>query len=308
MSDDTNPCECGCGQDAGVYAATHRNGKAGKLKRFIRGHSARVSENKRVRPDCTIDGCNRPHKCRGLCSTHYARLLRRGDSAQDEPIRQMLPHPYRRCPICREIKTLMNFYPKGDGWGPCKNCVKASNRAGYAKNRDRRKREQAEYRAARLAAVQAYDRVRSTKAYAEAKQTGRCAWKQGRGCSNTAEPGIILCGQHRTIQAEKSHAYYYAEFERSYQDRGLINCWMCGGSFTAANPRQHDHLIPESLGGPDDAWNRAPAHTSCNNSRGNQPLRETVKRWHPWGLPDGPVSDAITYALIQEGPWLLTEP
>jgi hypothetical protein len=30
---------------------------------------------------CTIEGCQRRHKSRGLCHTHYMRLRRRGDPA-----------------------------------------------------------------------------------------------------------------------------------------------------------------------------------------------------------------------------------
>jgi hypothetical protein len=30
-------------------------------------------------PSCTIEGCKRPHKARGLCVTHYRRLQRNGN-------------------------------------------------------------------------------------------------------------------------------------------------------------------------------------------------------------------------------------
>jgi hypothetical protein len=32
-----------------------------------------------VRPICSIPGCGKPHKGRGLCSAHHARMLRNGD-------------------------------------------------------------------------------------------------------------------------------------------------------------------------------------------------------------------------------------
>lgn len=34
---------------------------------------------------CQIDGCNRPHKARGLCELHYRRDLRRGTTELIEP-------------------------------------------------------------------------------------------------------------------------------------------------------------------------------------------------------------------------------
>lgn len=45
---------------------------SGELSRVI--HVPRLSE-----PTCTIDGCDRPYRCKGLCSLHYDRLRRHGD-------------------------------------------------------------------------------------------------------------------------------------------------------------------------------------------------------------------------------------
>jgi hypothetical protein len=37
------------------------------------------SDPRRVKPLCTVDGCGREHRARGLCPMHYARALRAGE-------------------------------------------------------------------------------------------------------------------------------------------------------------------------------------------------------------------------------------
>lgn len=41
--------------------------------------------------ECSVKGCNRIVRVRGLCSSHYARLRRTGDLQEDTPVRDMVP-------------------------------------------------------------------------------------------------------------------------------------------------------------------------------------------------------------------------
>ncbi|MFW9180579.1 HNH endonuclease [Corynebacterium striatum] len=52
-------------------------------------------------------------------------------------------------------------------------------------------------------------------------------------------------------------------------------CHLCGrdGADSA------DHVVPRSLGGPDELANLRPAHRSCNFRRGNLPLAEWRRRF-----------------------------
>lgn len=63
-----------------------------------------------------------------------------------------------------------------------------------------------------------------------------------------------------------------------FAERGRV-CHLCGmpGADTL------DHLLPRSLGGTDDLENLAPAHKSCNSSRGAMPL-DKWRELHP--LPE----------------------
>lgn len=130
-------------------------------------------------------------------------------------------------------------------------------------------------------------------AYAEA----RCSWRDGTGCKAPADNGYRFCSTHRTAARERYQRRVRKTYEQSYLARGLSACWMCGGGFSADNPMHGDHLIPRSLGGPDDVWNLAPACQHCNVTRHNKPLLETISRHYPHGIPDGPVAQAVAIAL-----------
>lgn len=304
-NDSPNLCGCGCGEPAGVYAprTSRKVGRAGQPKRFIHGHSSRVMWVGRERRECEIDGCGRRHKTRGLCSSHHQRQVRHGDPLVGGPIRQDLAPPHKRCSRCGVVKTInVGFYlrragPKtGQPYSHCRDCTARRNQERYAAEAEQRMAYQREYRAQNLEEVRAYDRLRNQAGHRKAVEEGRCTWKQGRGCASQAELGYRMCSRHRQVQAAKNAKRYRAVYSASYVDRGLTSCWLCGGDFTTRDRLQHDHLIPQALGGPDEIWNMAPAHASCNNQRGPLPLLVTVGRWHPTG-PKGAVLVAVNTAL-----------
>lgn len=39
---------------------------------------------------CTIEGCERPARVKGLCKTHYGRTIRYGDALPDLPIKMVI--------------------------------------------------------------------------------------------------------------------------------------------------------------------------------------------------------------------------
>ena len=114
--------------------------------------------------------------------------------------------------------------------------------------------------------------------YALAKAEGRCAFGSGYGCPDPARPGRVMCEDHQRIQNERNWVHTNESIWESYFERGLTGdqCWICTGSITTEDPLNHDHLVPRSLGGPNEVWNFAPAHRSCNIRRLNLPLAETL--------------------------------
>lgn len=67
-------------------------------------------------------------------------------------------------------------------------------------------------------------------------------------------------------------------------------CYLCGELMAANAEIQVDHLVPQSLGGPDTAENVRWTHGACNRKRSNKPLTsEQVQR----ALAFGPISSAL---------------
>jgi len=76
----TTNCECGCGAPAPIAKRT--NSKLGHIKgtpiRFIYGHASRTQ--RKAPNECSVDGCDRKAKARGLCEGHRKRVAKSGDT------------------------------------------------------------------------------------------------------------------------------------------------------------------------------------------------------------------------------------
>jgi hypothetical protein len=49
---------------------------------------------------CSVDGCDRKHRCKGLCGLHYSRLMNVG------------PRPVRQLPTIERVKELVRYDPQ----------------------------------------------------------------------------------------------------------------------------------------------------------------------------------------------------
>lgn len=78
---------------------------------------------------CTIDGCERPHRARGYCKSHWLRWRNYGDpTATPTADHWATPDGTKRCRKCEQVKPLADFYattrPYAQGrssW--CKRCT-----------------------------------------------------------------------------------------------------------------------------------------------------------------------------------------
>ena len=295
-----NPCDCGCGGDAGYYKSSNRAAGivAGDPKKYIMGHQNALRKDTdpcsvdgcekeryahgvcqphydRMRTrgtyddpeglvfnqgrECSVDGCERIEDTKGMCGAHYNRLKRHGDPLVFGAIRKRrdlssLPDGVGWCTKCDEIKPLDQFHK---GQRQCRTCW----REWFIENRDE---------------LYAKNRQYSKAKYLEAKAEGRCTWRGGSGCQEPSRPGRVLCEEHGKQDSVRATRRVTGAYDESYAARGLSACWICGSEFTESNKKHNDHLIPRSLGGPDESWNMAPACAYCNMSRNNTPLNVTM--------------------------------
>jgi 5-methylcytosine-specific restriction endonuclease McrA len=84
-------------------------------------------------------------------------------------------------------------------------------------------------------------------------------------CGRTAIPGHNRCTTHHQPNPRNTYAYQKA---RAIIQHQATTCWICGGTFTTANPPTADHVIPVASGGTSLLSNLRAAHLSCNSRRG----------------------------------------
>jgi hypothetical protein len=251
-----------------------------------------VPEGYVVQQVCGLRECIAPEHLEAIS---VAESTRRGDN---DPLKNFAAYYERR----RAATHCLNGHPwdeentrraHGQRW--CRTCIREAQRERredpvfkaaerererelYDENRDRilaRKRAWYEENADH---VRARSSASKRASYALAKSEGRCAFGSGSACADPAVPGRVMCEDHQRIQNERNWVHTTESVWESYFERGLTGdqCWLCSGTITADDPLNHDHLVPRSLDGPNEVWNFAPSHRSCNIKRLNLPLAETL--------------------------------
>lgn len=259
-----------------------------------------VPDGQVVHPTCRTRHCVCPDH---LETITYREQIARGDG---DPARNFAAYYERR----RNAETCPNGHPwddentrwtplAGGGWQRvCRSCQRETMRDRRS-DPDHVAAERARVRelyAENGEQVRARSNAWRRADYADRRAAGRCVTS---GCDEPAVPGRAKCAPHAAKDSARVWGIKQATLTDIHAERGLDSCWLCGGAeFDDTDPMWHDHLIPRSLDGPDELWNLAPSHRSCNIRRQNTPLAETVARWHPDGLT-GPIADVVAYALVR---------
>ena len=161
----------------------------------------------------------------------------------------------RSCATCGIAKVETDFYPKKRH---CKACLLADRKAKYRS--DSAMRQRLIERARRVAEEQSGRLL--------ARECKRCGKAMRRSRDGT--PGMCADCKWR-------HGY---KLNISKSDRLTIydrDNWTCGICCEPVDPDLHsndvwgatlDHIVPRSLGGPDEPSNLRLAHRRCNSVRG----------------------------------------
>jgi hypothetical protein len=103
-------CECGCGQDAGVYAKTKRTKGyiQGQPKRFIHGHASKLARSKKIcvngHPRTVNNVAPSNRGCKECAKEHNSKNNKlRKYNLTEERYKSMLVEQQNKCAICKVL-------------------------------------------------------------------------------------------------------------------------------------------------------------------------------------------------------------
>lgn len=201
---------------------------------------------------CTADNCEKPHRARGLCGSHYNQTHQPNRHAKVEVACTHCGEPCLKERATRRPQQFCSFDCR-DLWR-----LELSDgdplRAARAARKPRPKIERAQPSTCR---VYVYACVQCDRASTSRSPIARYC---GSTCQNRA----------RSKRRGKRHTIRRLDIF----NRDGYQCWICeeqcDPSLQVPHPRAAtvDHLIPQHHGGTHDPDNLATAHMSCNSSRG----------------------------------------
>lgn len=202
--------------------------------RWLRNGDPLVRTQRTFIAECTMDGCDKPHDAKGLCSAHITMLRRHGTTTKRK--RGSVVDGRKICAECAEEFPISNFYTVGKSLNSrCIPCYSAKVKA---------------YRESRIEIVRAQGRA-SAALRAPAR---RDAAKKRRALVRQV-----------TVEDVSSIAVY---------DRDQWTCGICNEDIPRVTIWPHplspslDHIQALSLGGDHSYSNTQASHLVCNMSKG----------------------------------------
>lgn len=209
---------------------------------------------------CEVLGCPKPVKCKGLCAGHYARKRKFGDVQADVPFRNDLPGDCSWCPDCKTVKLKTEFSKcstRSDGTAVyCKLCWNERVRTRY---RGKIYASQKAWRVANPEKVAA-----SLRRYAQANPDKiRAKFARQRAADPERYRRYAITGDlnRRAREREAPGFATTAQLLARWAYFG-DRCWMCGDLAT-----ETDHVKPLAKGGSQWPSNLRPACRPCNNRK-----------------------------------------
>lgn len=209
---------------------------------------------------CEVDGCPKPVKCKGLCMAHYARKRKFGDVQAHIPIRNDLPGDMSWCPDCKTVKPKTEF--TADAGRPdgafvyCKPCSKIRVQTIY---REKTYASQKAWRIANPDRVAEYGR-RWTGANPDKVRAKNARLR----AANPEKYRLIAHMADTRRRTRERDAPGFATLEQIMARWEYFGgrCWMCGGEAT-----ETEHVKPLSKGGSQWPANLRPSCRPCNRRK-----------------------------------------
>lgn len=222
-----------------------------------------------IKRTCGMPECTKPHRARGLCSTHYNQ---QHASTEQRHAKQTVPCTWCQADCIKDVGR-ENKYDELF----CSLACRDANRARHATER-------------RLPVGPVpHTWCRIPAGHPARRQPKRPrVWTAGycAECTTTylsIQPGTRFCSLactkrwHRRKQKEDQGQVVPATVRAYVYERDGWTCWLCDlpilRDARSPHPLSHsvDHVLPQSLGGGHEATNLRAAHFLCNAKRGNRP-------------------------------------
>ncbi len=256
------------------------------LQNVMNGHrpcqKCAHAAQRKVKPDCRIDGCTKKAHAQGLCPTHYSRQRLRGTTADPEPrvppsvkavmaerpelaaqVESLVIPDVQKCSACGEIKPLTEFHRSSRRWnGVGSRCKPCASRIASQWGKDNADRVNA---GARERWKRVTDEKRARRRADNRRHYARNAeeMRQRRRKYSAENPEYKRMAEQRRRARKLGNGVF--DITRKDMERLLRGpCAACGSTDTITL----DHVVPIVRGGRHSVGNLQPLCKPCNSSKG----------------------------------------
>ena len=201
---------------------------------------------------CSVEGCDRQARTKGMCSKHYGNFWRTGSAVAEKPWKKYIPT--KKCSVegcMREVSAQ----------GVCANHYATHTENGKIAQKKFRKTDK------RKVIIAKYEAKESTK-------------EKRREKSKTEIGREFNVKKQQKRRARKRGVEVESVTPKDIYERDNWTCYLCGKKINKTSKAPHpkspslDHVVPICKGGGHTPENIKAAHLQCNQSKGGKTLEE----------------------------------
>lgn len=205
---------------------------------------------------CSVEGCDRPVRAKGLCGRDYQRMKIKGNT--DDPV-VMTPVERKKAFADASARWYQRHIDE----------IRVKVRERYAANREYYLERNRRYREANPDKIAAANR-----AWTLANPGRRTElWRQWREANPDEARAIESAKRARRVARIRGTMVEKVDFKAILAEHGMV-CHICGGDIESRADLHMDHVIPLARGGHHVQENILPSHKFCNISKSDKLMSE----------------------------------